>query len=75
VTNSIWIGKMNHIKKNIPIVDDEIGEAVRVIADGQRDENIFKIYSELKNNPLMRWKESIKKVVGIEPPSEAGLDV
>jgi hypothetical protein len=75
VKNSIWIGKMNHLKKNIRIVDDEIGEAVRVIDDGQCDENIFKIYNELKNNPLMRWKESIKKVVGIESPAEAGLDI
>ena len=75
VTNSIWIGKMNHLKKNIRIVDDEIGEAVRAIEDGQSDENIIKIYSELKNNPLVRWKDSIKKVVGIEPPAEAGLDV
>ena len=75
VTNSIWIGKMNHLKKNIRIVDDEIGEAVRVIEDGQCDENILKIYNELKNNPLMRWKESFKKVVGIESPAEAGLDV
>jgi DNA repair photolyase len=75
VTNSIWIGKMNHLKQNIPIVDDQISEAIRVIEDGQRDENIFKIYSELKNIPLVRWKESIKRVVGIEPPSEAGLDI
>lgn len=75
VTNSIWIGKMNHLKKNISLVDDEIRKAVQVIEDGQRDENIVKIYGELKNNPLVRWKDSIKKVVGIELPGEAGLDI
>ena len=75
VTNSIWIGKMNHLKKNIALVDDEIREVVRVIEDGQSDENIVRIYNALKYNPLVRWKDSIKKVVGIEPPSEAGLDI
>jgi len=74
-TNTIWIGKMNHLKKNIPLVNDEICEAVRVIEDSQSDENIFKIYSELKNNSLVRWKESIKRVVGIALASEAGLDI
>lgn len=73
-TNSIWIGKMNHFK-NIRIDSDEIHEAVRVIKDGQEDENIFEIYSKLKDNPLIKWKDSIKKVVGIEAPVEAGLDI
>ncbi len=54
--------------------DDEICQAIRVTEDGQSDENIFKIYSELKNNSLVRWKESINKVVGIALASEAGLD-
>jgi DNA repair photolyase len=75
VTNSIWIGKMNHLKKNIPLSDDEIREAVKVIENDQSDENILQIYWELKNNPLVRWKDSIKKVVGIESPPEAGLDI
>jgi len=75
VTNTIWIGKMNHLKKNIPLADGKICEAVRIIEDGQSDEKIIKIYNALKNNSLVRWKESIKKVVGIEPPSEAGLDI
>jgi len=73
-TNSIWIGKMNHLK-SIQIDDDETLEAVRVIEDGQSDENIWEIYSKLKDNPLVKWKDSIKKVVGIEAPAEAGLDI
>ncbi len=74
VTNTIWIGKMNYLKKNIPLMDDEVCQAIRVIEDGQSDENIFKIYSKLKSNSLVRWKESIKRVVGIALASEAGLD-
>jgi len=73
-TNSIWIGKMNHIK-NVRIDDDEIRKAVDVIKNGQSDENIWKIYNKLKDNSLIKWKDSIKKVVGIEAPAEAGLDI
>ena len=74
-TNSIWIGKMNHIKKNISLDIEEIHEAVKIIENGQRDSNILSIYNELKDNPLIKWKDSIKKVVGIEAPAEAGLDI
>ena len=74
-TNSIWIGKMNHIKKNISLDIEEIREAVKIIENGQHDSNILSIYNELKDNPLIKWKDSIKKVVGIEAPAETGLDI
>jgi len=73
-TDSIWIGKMNHFH-NIHIDNDEVLEAIQVIKDGQSDSNIWKSYNELKDNPLVKWKDSIKKVVGIEAPAEAGLDI
>ena len=73
-TNSIWIGKMNHLR-NISPDDDEIREAVQFIKEGQSDEIIWAIYSELKDNSLIKWKDSIKKVVGIEAPAETGLDI
>ena len=73
-TNSIWIGKMNHLH-GIDVNSEEDFEAIQAIKDGQCDENICNIYNELKDNPLVKWKDSIKKVVGIEPPSEPGLDI
>lgn len=73
-TNSIWIGKMNHFR-NVQIDNDEIREAIDVIKHGQRDENIWDIYNKLKNNPLIKWKESIKKILGIDAPTEPGLDI
>lgn len=73
-TNSIWIGKMNHLH-SINVNNEEDFEAIQAIKDGQCDKNIWNIYNEMKDNPLVRWKDSIKKVVGIEPPSEPGLDI
>jgi hypothetical protein len=30
------------------------------------DENIKQLYSQYKNNPLIKWKDSIKKIVGLK---------
>lgn len=75
VTDAIWIGKMKNIKSRVDVDSAEMEKAVQRIETGQSDENIQSIYSRHKDNPKIKWKESIKKVVGIERPKEAGLDV
>ena len=40
----------------------------------QSDENIRKLYNDLKSNPKIKWKESIKKIVNIEVSTIKGLD-
>jgi hypothetical protein len=41
----------------------------------QSDENIKQLYSQYKDNPKIKWKESIKKVLGIRISTDPGLDV
>jgi hypothetical protein len=41
----------------------------------QTDNWIQQLYLQYKANPQIKWKESIKKVVGIVIPAEKGLDV
>ena len=36
---------------------------------------IKEIYDEYKDNPKIKWKESIKKVIGLEIQTEKGLDI
>jgi DNA repair photolyase len=74
VTDSIWIGKLNNIRSRVRAVTDEDRAAIKRIEDGQTDDRIFEIYNSLKNFPLMRWKDSVKKIVGIETLSEPGRD-
>jgi len=75
VTESIWIGKMNQIRRRVSIDDERIEEDVKRIESGQTDERIWMIYEKYKNNRLIKWKESIKKVVEIELPAQAGMDI
>jgi DNA repair photolyase len=67
VSHSIWIGKMNNHLDN-----DELAKYVKNI---YTDKNIMAIYEHCKNNPLIKWKESFKKVIGIEVPEVAGMDI
>jgi len=66
VTESIWIGKMNHIKKNIVIDTARTAQALQRIEQGQRDEAIGEIYETLKDRPIIRWKGSIRNIVDPE---------
>jgi DNA repair photolyase len=75
ITDSFWIGKMNSIDSRVAIETEEDHKQVDKIKEGQRDEMIHVIYNELKNEPLVKWKESIKEVVGIETAPDIGMDI
>lgn len=74
VSHSIWLGKMNKIKDRVIVGDNAIQEEVARIIAQQADTSIISLYEILKNNPLIRWKESIKEVVGLPLAAVAGLD-
>jgi DNA repair photolyase len=75
VTDSIWLGKMNKAKSRVSPQTLAEKEALARIDAQQTDEKILVIYEALKGDPLARWKDSVKKVVGLPPAAEAGLDV
>ena len=78
VTDSIWLGKMNQararLKHNGVTFNEELLYRLDEIERAQADGEIGLLYKALKGNSLVRWKESIKKVVGLELATEAGLD-
>jgi hypothetical protein len=49
-------------------------QAITTIRQGQTDDIIKAIYQRHKDNPLIRWKKEIKKIVGIAIPKSNGLD-
>lgn len=69
VTDAIWIGKMNGVPSK---ADKEMAAAIRA---GQTDDKIKKIYAQLRHCKKVKWKDSIKKVVGLKMPKKAGMDV
>ena len=76
VTHSIWLGKMKEIKHRLTL-NTELTQELKDIANQlyawQSDDEIKALYEVYKNDPLIRWKSDIKKVIGI-PMGEIGCD-
>ena len=75
ITHSIWIGKMNRIDERVICDSQEMGQEIARIEREQDDARIRDIYRQLRELPAIRWKESIKAVVGLDPAAEPGLDI
>ena len=74
VNHSIWLGRMNKIQQRVLLDSREASERVTDVELGQSAQEIWHIYRQLCDEPRVRWKESIKEVVGIALPLQAGLD-
>ncbi|MEI7879698.1 MAG: radical SAM protein [bacterium] len=78
VTDSIWLGKINRLRQILPFNCPRDPEAVRrgeALMALQSDEAILALYRRHSRNPKIKWKDSIKAVVGLNRPAAAGLDV
>ncbi len=81
VTDSIWLGKKNGDYRCMINRTNEseplwlLQKEMQKIWAYQVDENILKLYERFKDNPKIKWKESIKKVVGLDLATEKGLDI
>lgn len=73
VGRSIWLGKMNHLNQVVVDSPDVTQELDRIRAS-QTDERILDIYKRHKDNPAIRWKESIKDIVGLPRSEQPGMD-
>ena len=74
VSHSIWIGKMNRIERRVAVESPEIEREVARVRREQSDAGILRIYERLSGNKMIRWKESIKEVVGLPLLTEMGQD-
>jgi hypothetical protein len=74
VNHSIWVGKMNKIDQRVICDSERAQREIDRIDQEQSDERIMSLYLQLHKNQLIRWKESIKEVIGLPMASQAGLD-
>lgn len=67
VTDSIWIGKMNQVKKrvNVKAIGKMDMHFLDTVLDISRDDWVKGMYLMFKDNPKVKWKESVKKVMGL----------
>jgi len=77
VSDAIWLGKANKLIERLTVngaSDDILKHAMNLIQT-QSDDKIKKLYEKYKGNKQIKWKESIKEIVGLEIPTKKGLDV
>lgn len=75
VTHSIWIGKANQLRqRTLWKLSSDHPEIDRLLS-WQTDERVLEIYEMFKNDPLIKWKDSYKKVIGLDRPETPGLDI
>jgi len=77
ITDAIWIGKVNNLNSILSIngfKDTKTMERANELLSFQSDSNIRILYNLLSDNPKVKWKESIKKVIGIEISTIKGSD-
>lgn len=78
VTDSIWLGKINRLRHILPVNCPGDAAAVRRgdrLVRSQSDDAIRALYARHRHDPLIRWKDSTKVVVGLCRPAFAGQDV
>lgn len=67
VTDTIWFGKLNQIRKRCL---DASEDAIAEIEVRQTDEAVEQVYRSLKDEPKVRWKDSYTKALGL--PAQTG---
>lgn len=77
VTDAIWIGTANKLIQRLRmngLTDEETFKKAKILIESQSASWINEIYHKWKGNRHIKWKESIKKVVGIKVSTIAGSD-
>lgn len=74
VTDTIWLGKMNGATYRVDKSNWTKVEYwnLEVMEHNARDEVITFLYERYKDNPKIRWKDSIKEVIGL--PDQVGVE-
>jgi hypothetical protein len=68
VTESIWIGCLNKLEERVNFKDVAINDRERFLADIEilnSEEFIKGVYKHLRDEPLVRWKESYQKYLDL----------
>jgi DNA repair photolyase len=77
VTDAIWLGKISRLKSCLSLnklKTPEIMAAADELIASQNDERITELYETFRHDRKIRYKKSIKKVVGIPLLTVSGLD-
>jgi len=73
LTDVIWVGKLNRIPERVKTdgwTENDFS-FLDIVKNCQTDDFIRGLYTEWKDNPKVKWKDSVKQVLGL-PEEEIG---
>lgn len=72
-TDVVWIGKLNSARARwLPAGTEQDEPMMARLEAGQTNAAVREVYDALAAEPRIRWKESYKKVLGLDLQQEAG---
>lgn len=76
VNDAIWLGLMNFVEQRLRLNgdDEDVVQRGKALSAMFTDKRVHNLYNVYKDNPKIKWKESIKKIVGLDVPDEPGRD-
>jgi len=77
-TDAIWLGKANFLLRRLKMNgyhDNETINRANELIKWQSDKNMIELFNRYKGNSQIKWKESIKKIVGLDLATKRGLDI
>ena len=78
VTDTLWFGKANLLKSRLSLngyKDEFSRKKADELMAMHDDDYINALYEKFKDNSRIRWKDSIKEIVGIPEAEAPGLDI
>jgi len=78
VTDAIWYGKINRVNSILSINEPgntEIRYSMNKLLKSQDKKFITDLYNTYTGNPKVKWKDSIKSILGLKLPEQEGLDI
>lgn len=78
VTDAIWLGSANKMKFRLKMngcADEVHLKAAEVLEALNGEEKVNDLYSKWGSDRKIKWKESLKKILGLEISKEKGADI
>ena len=78
VTDSIWLGRANQLRARVSLNcprDSHVREKAETLLALHSDQWVTQLFEQYRHDPLVKYKDSIKKVVGLVRPVQSGLDI
>jgi DNA repair photolyase len=77
VNDAIWLGRANHLQSRLSLNcpgNDIVKQAGKTLEGIWDNERVRDLYSTFRDDPIIKWKNSVKEIVGLTLNPRDGMD-